>query len=662
MKKVLLLSLGLVMGFSAFAQTRVANNDIVVKKATAVKGIAVDNTKIGSVMDNSSRANKSVVANRSLAFDEMQAMTTYYDLQSNGNISNRMYQNANGDVAVVATLSLEQNLVASDRGTGYNFAPAGDIYAFGAEPEVREEANATGEDFRTGWPTVAPYGPTGEILVAHPGDAAHDGLYYWTREVAGEGQWDGPHSIPNPTGLEYPFSLSWARVATSGENNDIIHVVAAAQHQVSSEETHVAQFYCRSTDGENWDVNYSPLTDIDKHIDVFGGDDYSLAAYGDVVAIAYTTTFNEDFIVYKSEDNGLTWERFIVWNNPYKGNWETDESSLTPVDESGNAMSFPTPTTFTIAVGPDGTVHVAFAVAYYAHTELGLQYSYYYGRTADGILYWNDTREPLADFDLFAPDLEQDPSGEYVFHTLDSINYCGWLPFYENIADFNTDLLYQEDDYQVLFYGGLSGFPAFSIDPEGNMALAYSTLDTYRTNSDNGKYYRSTVMSYKKAGDEGWSVAVEHVMDDFMHMFDEAMFVNGANNVANVNEFWFSYTADDIQGLAWGNYATQQVPEANACHVFKISSSEIGVEETEAKDVVYNVYPNPTTDMIFVASSMDADATITFTNIAGQTVKVVNQGLTSGDNSVNISDLNTGVYFCTVTANGFSHTSKVVVK
>jgi hypothetical protein len=59
---------------------------------------------------------------------------------------------------------------------------------------------------------------------------------------------------------------------------------------------------------------------------------------------------------------------------------------------------------------------------------------------------------------------------------------------------------------------------------------------------------------------------------------------------------------------------------------------------------------------------MDTEATVTFTNLAGQTVKVVNANLTTGENGVSINDLNSGVYFCTVSANGYSHTSKVVVK
>ena len=650
MKKVLLLSLGLAMGFGAFAQNRVAK-EAVSGKATVSKVAVGNDIYTGSVLENSAKSNSSVVVNRYTNFEEGVAMETYYDLQSNGYVSNRMYQKANGDVAVVTTMSREQNLTASDRGTGYNFIAGGNMSNLGDIPEVREEANATGADVRTGWPTIAPYGAEGEILVNHS-----SGLNYWIREKAGQGQWDGPYSIPNPEGLEYPFSLSWPRVATSGANNEVIHVVCAAQHSISSEEMVNAQFYCRSTDGQNWEVAYSPLAETDEHLNIYSADDYSIATNGDVVAICYTAVFYGHALVMKSTDNGQTWERIVVWENPYIGDWETDENTITPEETPAQ-----TPVHSTVAVGPDGTVHVAFSVATYAHTELGNTFSYYYGRTADGIAYWNDTRAALTNLRLW----EDDPENEgYVLHSMDSVNFCGWLPFYSNIADFNNDAVYKNDDYIYQFYGSCSGFPALSVDPEGNLALAYSTPDTERELFDNTAYYRSTVMSYKAANEEGWHVAVEHVFEDFMHMVDESMFVNAAPSVTKQGEFWFSYVADNVPGLAWGSGASQSSPENNQCYVFKISSEYIpvGTEEIIARDVVYNVYPNPASEYIFVSSSMDADATVTFTNLAGQTVKVVNTNLTTGDNSVSINDLNSGVYFCTVSANGYSHTTKVVVK
>ncbi len=654
MKKVLLLSLGLVMGFGAVAQNRVAKESNSAK-ATVVKKAVGNDIYTGSVMENASRSNQSVVVNRYTNFEEAEAMATFYDLQSNGFVSNRMYQNAKGDVAIALTMSREQNLTASDRGTGYNFIKGGDLSNIGDMPEVREEANATGADMRTGWPSIAPYGAEGEILVNHA-----SGLNYWIREKAGEGQWDGPYSIPNPTGLEYPYSLSWPRVTTSGPNNDVIHVVCAAQHQVSTDVMVSAQFYCRSTDGQNWEVGYSPLAETNEHIDLYSADDYSIASNGDVVAICYTAVFYGHALVMKSTDNGQTWERIVVWENPHFGDWETDENTITGAE--GDAPAF-TPVHSTCVVGPDGTVHVAFSVAQYAHIELGTSFYYYSGRTNDGIVYWNDTRDALESLKLWAPDLEQDPTGEYVFHTMDSVNFCGWLPFYSNVNEFDHNLMYKNDDYIYQFYGSISGFPALSIDPAGNLALAYSTLDTERE-LNNEVYCRSTVMSYKAANEEGWHVAVEHVMEDFMHMVDESMFVNAAPYVTKVGEFWFSYTTDGMQGLAWGTGASQSYPEDNICYIYKISSEYIPVSVNEVipMDVVYNVYPNPASEYIFVSSSMDANATVTFTNIAGQTVKVVNTNLTAGENGVSINDLNSGVYFCTVTANGYSHTSKVVVK
>ena len=189
MKKVLLLSLGLVMGFSAFAQNKVVKAEKASFTASATKTV-VGNEMTSSTANFAPQSSQSVVVSRYTNFEEAETMWTNYDLQSNAFVSNRMYQLDNGSVAVTATFSHETNQSASDRGTGYNFCANGDMGSWLEMPETRAEANATGNDLRTGWPTVAPYGANGEILVAHSA-----GLTFWTRETAGEGQWDGPHSI-----------------------------------------------------------------------------------------------------------------------------------------------------------------------------------------------------------------------------------------------------------------------------------------------------------------------------------------------------------------------------------------------------------------------------------------------------------------------------------
>ena len=102
----------------------------------------------------------------------------------------------------------------------------------------------------------------------------------------------------------------------------------------------------------------------------------------------------------------------------------------------------------------------------------------------------------------------------------------------------------------------------------------------------------------------------------------------------------------------------QTVMTDNTIYAVRVAKID---DVTEVKDVVYNIYPNPASDYICISADAVADATITFVNLAGQTVKTINTNLTIGNNSISI-DLASGVYFCTVNANGFSKTTKVVVK
>lgn len=658
MKKVLLLSLGLVMGFSAFAQNKVVKAEKASFTASATKTV-VGNEMTSSTANFAPQSSQSVVVSRYTNFEEAETMWTNYDLQSNAFVSNRMYQLDNGSVAVTATFSHETNQSASDRGTGYNFCANGDMGSWLEMPETRAEANATGNDLRTGWPTVAPYGANGEILVAHSA-----GLTFWTRETAGEGQWDGPHSIPNPTGLEgqaLDFQLSWPRVATSGENNDIIHIIAAAQTPDATGTNVTAQFYIRSTDGgATWEVNWAPLFEENEHIDVYSADDYAISANGSTVAILYTGSLQGHVLIFKSTDDGQTWERRIVWENPYAGIDWNDPASVYTDTMYGPANG-------SVAVGYDGIVHVATSVYEYQHAEVGDTYIVYRGLSSDGIAYWNDTKEgPITALNGNPHDalrLWVGYGDDTMGHRVDdSIAFCGWIPENPDGTSWNSfdyNLLYGENDYFYAMYGA-SAYPSLAVDPQGNVAMAYSSPDLTRTNG--AFYYRTVYVSYKDADSDKWNIASDNMFEDFIHLMDEGTAVNAVATPVNNNEFWFSCQSDDMLGFYWGNEASQANASTNIIYVFKVSSEYVGAEETMAKDVVYNVYPNPASEFICIQSSMDSNAVVTFSNLAGQTVKVVNMDLTTGDNSISITDLNSGVYFCTVKANGYSHTSKVVVK
>jgi hypothetical protein len=668
MKKVLLLSLSLALGFSAFAQQRVAKNDLKSFQMSAKKVAAVGNEKSNPAAANfAPQTAKSVVVNRYQDAEDGETMWTNYDLQSNSWCSNRMYQLPNGSVGVTATFSHEPNQQATDRGTGYNF--------YNAETgEWLEQPEARVESMRTGWPTIAQWKENGEILISHAP------MRCWTRETAGQGEWEYRGELPiAPAGFPYSDDASWPRVATSGDNHNIIHVIADIQHSISSDEVEHYQVYLRSEDAENWTISYSPLAQ-DGEEKNYAADAYNITANGHNVAMVYGDDLQADVVMYKSTDDGQTWTRYVVWDNPYSGfDWATDPQSIMTDTVFG-------PATLAIAIDNGGTAHVALSTYEYIHDELGNTYTTWSGRAVDGIYHWKDTDGPIADTEhpeYIGTSLEEhfahpnphhamrlwwpipDEPG-YVRMHADSTKWIGYVPLYDGI-EWNNDKFYRENDYFYKFRSGQSGMPALSIDPYGNIACAYSAPCSAREDDNGTYYYRSIYVSYYNVDDGYWHQVVDELSNEdinFMFLYSENLFTVAADNVVNPGEFWFGFQSDDQIGLYWGSNATQGSASENTIHAFKVTPEPDMVsvpENYEAQDVVYGIYPNPATDYVVVQSSQDVEANISIVNLVGQTVKQFNKSLKMGENTIGI-DLKSGIYFCTISANGFNKTIKFVVK
>ena len=650
MKKVFLLSLSLVLGLGAFAQNRVMKNDA--QKAVAnSKIVAVGNEMTTDASTYAPQAAKSAVINRYDDMEDGETMWTHYDLQSNQYVANRMYQLPNGSVAVTATMSHEANQTASDRGTGYNFYDGSE---WGDQPETRVES------FKTGWPSIAQFGANGEILLAH----GNGHMQCFIRETAGEGDWTYVGALPDyPEGYAYTTEYpTWPRIVTCGDNHNIAVAAAVLQHSISSDETDIQTVMWRSenpADINSWTISYGPLHDLATPWDhnQFSADDYCMAANGHNVAIMYSGCLTNSVWMFKSTDDGATWTSTRVWENPYEGRefdeepaWGMEDTLFMPMNGS-------------IVIDNSGVTHVAlntFEMIHSLDNEPGY-YTYWSGRAVDGIIYWNDTQEAP----MQSPDGNPHhaarlwwPAGDgYVHMEPDSTRWIGFIPMYEGI-DWSNDMYYMSQSEYVSKFYGASGHPALSCDPEGNLACAFSSPCT---NRDNGTYYfRSIYVSYRNAADGYWIQDEDDLMEDVLLRYSEGVFTNAVANTVNVGEFWFSYQEDDQIGFYWGSNASQTAATENIIHGVRIFNGD-AVNETEAQDVVYNIYPNPATDYIMVSSAMDANATITFVNLAGQTVKSFNKALTTGENSISI-DLESGVYFCTVNANGFNKTTKVIVK
>ncbi len=177
MKKLFLLTLSLALGFGAIAQQRMAKNDIRSGVARAQKVTVGKETVDPSAAQFAPQAPVVVSSRYQGDLDYAGTIMSFYDLQSNSFVANRMYQMPNGSVAITATMShlTPNNTTPADRGTGYNFykPQEGKEFATGewiyGTVENGEGPEARVESWVSGWPSIAQWGDNGEILLSRPG-------------------------------------------------------------------------------------------------------------------------------------------------------------------------------------------------------------------------------------------------------------------------------------------------------------------------------------------------------------------------------------------------------------------------------------------------------------------------------------------------------------
>ena len=685
MKKVLFTALAIAVAMSGFAQKGLER-----VKAEKPLSAKADVTAMGKTFDEAPAFNyaPTTSAPRNIKGDDYggwQTMMTHYDLQTNKLLGNRMYRFEDGTLGVTMTWG-QNSPNFPDRGSGYDYYD-GTTFIF--EEDSPDLPAVTGgiESMKTGWPSYCQYGPDGEILVSHTGTS----LVYYTREKKGEGEWQGPNDIPNPDWLGAPdYEMTWPRVVTTGPNHDIIHIVAA-----DSGDDDVYLYYNRSTDGENWTTTFMPALDDDEQT-LYSADSYVMAANGNTVAIMLVSVYGHGYII-KSTDSGETWTKIKFWDNPYAGDWDNDESTLfgnteeTYIDDTEQYG----PELGNICIDNNGMVHAAFSGHKYCHVELGTSYTYWYGRTLDGIFYWNENMGTMQGPEWTCPDdgyvIPSDPhnicrmwwptdeTGEYITRNWESANLIGFVTPDDNFSNMVSDNMMVSG-----YFHSPASMPTICVDENGTVAVAYTVMDLSREVGENGKYRRSIVVAFIEPGyvmgdatgdytDIPGDCYYEYVKlqdtDDFMHSYDEAIYAICPTNTTD-GEFWFGYQADDTPGLFSGSNAAQTAPTDNFLWMHKVVPDYPGVNVGEHASVnpmtTTRIYPNPATDMINIEvnASQASELNIGIYNIMGQIVMNQTVSITTGlnTNPVNISELNSGIYFCTVSANGFNKTIKFVVK
>ena len=599
----------------------IAQNRAVSSKEKREMGIIIDKSK----PQTTPIAKKDYPIFKSTQFysEEEQIGNTVTDNQANGSTDNRVYLYEDGTIVATWIRGISSSLFP-DRGTGYNYF---DGNTWDDWPEERIETQWCG------WPSYAPLGENGEMVVSH---TYGSDLLIYTRQNIGIGDWsysvfEGPAGCP---------PLVWNNTITSGTDHNRIHLLVCSWPDQYYQGMYGSILYSKSTDGGlTWDIENVILDGMTSNEYWALSGDIMMWAQprGDTLAFVVGTESSDMFLM-KSTDGGKYFNKTIIWNNPYTFlHFGMTTDTFYSVDAAHS-----------VALDTNGMVHVAFGInrsLYQPEYAIGFPW-------VDGIGYWNENMPAFSD-DLNA----LSPYGEPGSEMIEDYNLIGWsqdvngngqLDFLDNIA---------------LYYRGLSSMPQLIIDEQNHLYLIYSSItETY----DNGiKNYRHLWSRKSIDGGNTWS-SFHDLTSGINYYFTECAYPACAKN--SDEYIYMLYQADDLPGAAvWWQHPFHE----NKIMFMKVLKDEITFEKEPQpfilnEDVSQN-YPNPFNDYSYINVNLRkaCHLQLVVNDMIGKIVYEANMGyLASGLNKVSINGINLspGIYFYTVKAGNVEVTKKMIIK
>lgn len=626
MKKLLLLTLALVVGFGAISQIakvpkQLLNTPMTVKFQKPLQDLP----------DDYSAPVNPTVGSRAFAMDPSETIigSSFYDLWSNYSYCSRLFRYDDGTIAATWTRGMEPTTYP-DRGTGYNYFNGSE---WAPPPTARIES------VRTGWGTYAPMGLNGEIVVAHNGA----GLEISKRDTRFTGPWTESAYGGSSGGACKP---TWPKVVTSGDENQYQHIFYTSYNSSSGTMCGTI-YYTRTSDGgATWDPQDVMLDGMgtDDYLG-FGSEPYVCATKGDIVAlfVAYTWT---DMFIMKSTDNGDTWQKIMVREFPIPF-YDLETMALDTTFVCDNSA--------TLAIDNNGKCHVAFGISRVLE-DLSQPGFYTLFPWYDGIGYWNEDMPPFSiDLSALAPPQQGYETSEMI----EDYNYIGWTQDVDGddtITFISTNL---PMTYNTI---GLSTMPTITIDDENRIFLAYSS---YTETFDNSIYNYHKI--WARAYDNGIWGPFDHVTGDIVHFFDESIWpLFAQSSDGNVH---LIYNTDPFPGYSLRTPTADHDPVENYIYYSAIPKDDLLTSISDNNPInttsVSQNYPNPFDSKTTITVNLQKAANLSMlvSNILGQQVMEIKRGNVSAGTyyfQVDGANLQDGMYFYTVKANNNEVTKKMI--
>lgn len=609
---------------------------------------------------------------------------TYYDMQTNGSLPQRIVTFADGTTAATWTTA---DGSASSRGAGYNYFD-GTSWSLSANHTDRIESS------RGGWPSIASLG-NGEIVVSHNGTT---GLLVNVRPQKGTGDWTetlllGPNATNTSTGAS-STCLLWPSIATSGNT---IHLIACTESDagylyqgIQTCLVYIRGTYDASSNTISWE---SPrvVGDMANHTDwmnSFSGDSYKITANGNYVVVVVADRFSDAFM-WKSTDNGTTFTTTNIVNSVVPDNYDFSNPEHY-LDTAGGPI-YVTDGATAVAIANDGKVHIAFGLTGVNENDTPGD-GYFSGYPLiDGLLYWDETMPSFPGTDR----KQLDP---------DSLINANFTVFGRTDLDGDGSVWYLGSGIEAAAdykNAGMTSHPSLAVDGN-NVYLVYSSvLDVpFYDAATTGLYYRGIFgvkstdggatfedgiswLSYNKDCYYvdwtlfDWSNDATSWTYESIIMESENVYPSVAENIVNgkLNMIWHN---DYVPETADGSIASNPTSvlflsiDANQLGLYN-NTVEIpqnmwidysGLSDNTLSNM--SIYPNPatTTATIAISSVENAEAVVTICNLMGQIVYNENVVLNEGVNNINlaVNNFKAGVYMINVKTNKGTSTQKLIVK
>ena len=615
MKKLFTLALALLVAFGGYSQVqKVSKNSVKKNDATIIKA-----PRLGETIEYA-ESEPTMTSTREINYGELDY--TYYDWQTNHGFINRTVVWPDGKVNFAYTYASSASY--ADRGTA--------IATYDSNTDEWTPMEGRIEADRTGFGSIARYGENGLVVAAH----TSNNLNVYIVE-------DKDNMTPNTATAALNIGNDvWSHpcVTTSGPNHDIIHMVAAV---FSGEDNGVtgAIRYWRSSNGEEWDIVCRELPG------------------------------NTDGIVLYSTDNGDTWQRKIYFHDPDPLGDFTDNS-------------FPYPRWTSALWNDNNELMLAYEFNYTTHTGT-------YSAALGGVAFWSEYMPYRGDGSSFATwggdptnPMPPTPGQPFIMDSayLSQDIYASWFVWSDASHEmwpeyFGYNCNWTEEGYwedpnaeewqsewhfeSVADFGnhgpyncGSVGMPVITkVNGDDNVLIAvWCTVDD--EHMENGNYFFKLVAAISYDAGMHWSHPVMLTANEFEFMESEQVYPQ----IATIGNTLIVAAQIDY-GTGTSVQSDDNDPADNHYCGFTFNIPELfdfydSTSDHVSNNVHMTLFPNPAVDQLNVTLSSNAE--IVVYNIMGQ--KVMSQEGHAGANSINVSSLNSGIYF----VNAGSDTQKFIVK